>query len=286
MTTRSTPHHMQEGGTMKGLASVRPTVVVAMMAILSVGFAVTAGPLELYLGAGPSAASLAEINSSLEHINTVIGALNEFFADHPNVTGSVGLLAPVHTGLCLHAGESLQVLDWLAVGARIDYTSAATRTAGQFKGSEDSDIDISLRLGNIAVMATGRATFLDAGVQLAADAGAGYVHAFANRHTTFDVPSEYTYVISGIPTQGGGRFSGGAFGWEVGLSLGVPIADWFVIGSRVGYQSARTGTLTAQDGTPFSLVGDESISAITWDRVTVSLTVSVRFDLSPDGGEE
>jgi hypothetical protein len=261
---------------MKGLASV-------LLATLVVGFAASAGPLELFIGAGPSATSLAEINSSVGVLNTLIAHLNETFDVHPDVTGTVAPLEPIGSGLSLQAGERYWILDWLSLGGRIEYASAATATAGQYQGSEVSHITIDLGYGSVGIIGTGRAVFLDAGLQLAADLGAGYYYAFVDRAVMFEVPSEYPEVISGIPPEGDARYSGGTFGFELGLALDYPVTDWLVLGSLLKYQAAQVPRLQDAQGTALDLDGDGTVESITLDGVTVALTFSIRFDLSPMG---
>ena len=263
---------------MKGLS--------VLIAALAIGFVATAGPLELTLGAGPSATPLPEFNTAIEVINTWIAYLNDAFDVHPDIAGTVDPLEPIGTELCLQASEQYWLLDWLALGARLDYASTGTSTSGQYVASDTSDITVDLAFGRVSVLGTIRTIFLDAGVRLGLDLAGGYFYSFLDRDVTFEIPVEYDDAISGLPAEGNARYAGGAFGFEAGLVLDVPVADWLVIGSLVKYRVARIASLESADGTSLDIDSDGTVDSVTLDGVSVALTLSIRFDLSLDGGKE
>ena len=263
---------------MKGLS--------VLIAALAIGFVVTAGPIELTLGAGPSATPLPEFNTAIGVINTWITYLNEAFDVHPDITGAIDPVDPIGTELCLQASEQYWPLDWLAIGGRLEYASTETGTSGQYMASDTSDVSVDLAFGRVSVLGTVRTIFLDAGLRLGLDLAGGYFYSFLDRDVTFEIPVEYTDAISGLPAEGSARYSGGAFGFEAGLVLDIPIADWFVVGSLVKYRVARIETLKSADGTSLDIDSDGAVDSVTLDGVSVAFTVSIRFDLSPDGGKE
>ncbi|MGB2983246.1 MAG: hypothetical protein WBC63_05210 [Candidatus Bipolaricaulia bacterium] len=264
---------------MKGLATL-------LIAILLLSVAATAGPLEMSFGGGPSAISLGNINASIGVFNTLITHLNETFDIHPDVSGFVEPIDPMVSGLSFHAGERLWLMDWFGLGAAAEYFTSSSATAGQYEGDEVSTIDVSFGMTTFSVTLGGRATFLDAGLRLAAEGAVGYYYVAWDHAVIFEVPSEYPDTISGIPPEGEKRFTGSTFGFEVGLSLSYPIARWFSIGSTVSYRAATVGSVTDQEGSELDLDGDGMPEPVDLDGITVRLTLSINFDLSPYGEKE
>ena len=131
-----------------------------------------------------------------------------------------------------------------------------------------------------------RATFLDAGLRLAAEGGVGYYYAVSNRAVVFEIPTEYPDVISGVPSEGEGRYSGGTLGFELGLSLSYPVTSWLSIGSSVSYRAATVNVLTDSAGGDFDLDGDGTPESVDLDGITVRLTFSLNIDLSLNGEKE
>jgi len=264
---------------MKGLASLLIAGILTSVAAL-------AGPLEMTFGAGPSAAALGTLNESIGVINALIGELNETFDVHPDVSGTIDLLDPMGSGISLRAAERLWLTDWLGLGAGVEYFSTSTATQGFYEGSETSTIDIAVDLQSVGVTLGGRLTFLDVGLRLAAEAAAGYYYLICDRSTTFEVPSEYPDVLSSVPPDGAGRYTGGILGFEIGFSISYPIAQWFTIGSTVSYRATGQTSVTDATGAELDLVGDEEPDSIDLDGVTVRLAFSINIDLSPDGEKE
>jgi hypothetical protein len=261
---------------MKGLATL-------LIAVCLVSIPMTAGPLEMMFGGGPSATALGDINASISVFNTLITHLNETFAVHPDVSGSIGLLDPMVSGLSFHAGERLWLTDWFGLGATAEYFSASTATLGHYEGSEISTIDVALDVTTVSVTIGGRATFLDAGLRLGAEGAIGYYYVITDRAVVFDVPSEYPDVISGTPPEGDERYTGDTFGFEVGLSLSYTVAPWLSIGSSVSYRAATVGSVTDSAGSELDLDGDGTSESVDLDGITVRLTVSINIDLSLNG---
>jgi hypothetical protein len=264
---------------MKGLAA-------GLCIILLAAWAAYAGPLEISFGGGPTATSLDDINAAIIVFNTLIEHLNETFAVHPDVTGSVDPLTPMVSGLALHAAERYWINDWLGVGAQLEYTRSGTSTAGEYQGAETSVIDVDLRFQGIGILLGARATFLDLGLLLAADLGVGYYYASLDHDIVFQIPEEYPEAISGVPPEGSGHNAGGTVGFEAGLSLSYPIAEWFTIGSTLTYRSASVGRLTDDQGVDLDLDGSGVPETANLDGIIVQLTFSINIDLSLDGGKE
>ncbi|MBU1049691.1 hypothetical protein KKG90_06675, partial [Candidatus Bipolaricaulota bacterium] len=95
---------------MKGLASVLFILVLS-------GLAVTAGPLELGLGVGPSFTSLDSFNETIGVFNALIAELNETLGVHPDVSGSIASMPSMGNGVYLSAAEQYRLMDWFSLGA-------------------------------------------------------------------------------------------------------------------------------------------------------------------------
>jgi len=258
---------------MKGLAT-------GLLAILLIGAAASAGQLEMAIGGGPAAISLKEINGSIGVINTVIDLLNETFAVHPDVTGSVGQLDPISSGLSLCAEEWYWLTDWFAFGGRFEYLRSSSAVSGEYHGADLSTIDIALGMNSVGFLLDGRATFLDMGIVLSVQAGIGYYYAAFDRSVTFQIPVEYPDVISVVPPEGTGRHSGGTFAVELGISLCYPITSWFSIGSSISYRSGSVERATDRDGAGLDLDGDGVTEGLNLDGISVQIAFSVDIDLS------
>jgi len=264
---------------MKGLASV---LLVALMW----SAASAAGSLQMSVGAGPSATSLDAINNAIGVFNALIVHLNETFDVHPNVEGAVGTIGTIGSGLSFHASERYWVTDWLGLGGRIGYLGASTGVRGEYRGSEVSQIDVSLGLRTVSGILCASTVFLDVGLQLGAEIGVGYYHTTVDRSVVFEIPSEYPQAISGVPPQGSGRYSGGTVGFEAGFSLTYPLFPSFALGTTVSYRSARIATVRNAEGTGLDLDGDGRTESIDLNGITVQLTLSLSIDLSLDGRKE
>jgi len=264
---------------MKGLATL-------LIATLLTSFAAMAGPLEISFGGGPTATALADINASIGVFNALISHLNETFDTHPEVSGSVDPLDPMVSGLSFRAAERFWLIDWFGVGASIEYFSAASSTIGFFEGADVSTIDVDLGMRTVSIVLSGAATFVDLGIRLGVEGGVGYYYGIWDRSVVFEVPVEYPDAISGVPPNGEDRFTGSTIGFEVGLSLSYPIAEWFTIGSTVTYRAATINTIANSEGTQLDLDGDGSPEALDLDGITVRLTISLNIDLSLNGEKE
>jgi hypothetical protein len=264
---------------MKGLAT-------ALLFVGLIHLTAMAGPLEISFGGGPSAVSLDAINESIELFNALITHLNETFAVHPDVEGSVDPVSPIGGGMALYAAERYWLTDWFALGGHVGYSRASTATIGFYEGSEISEIGVDLAFHSVGGVIGGEATFLDAGLRLGAFGGIGYYYVILDRRTVFEIPTEYPDIIAGVPPEGEGRFTGGSVGFEAGFSLTYPVAPWFMIGSRLTYRSARIAELTDATADVLDLDGDEIGESISLSGLTVQLTVSINIDLSLDGRKE
>ena len=261
---------------------------LATLLIASVLISLTAGAtsLEMSIGVGPSATSLGSVNASIGVFNALITHLNETFESHPDVTGTVETLSPLTSGLALSAAERFWLADWFALGAGVEYFGTSTETIGYFEGADISTIDVGLDVAAFNITIGGRATFLDMGLKLAADAGIAYHYVVSNAAVAFEVPSEYPGTISGVPPTQDGRYTGDTFGFELGLTLFYPIAPWFTLGASVGYRSATIDAVTDASGTELDLDGDGSPEPFDLDGISVRLTLSFNIDLSIFGEKE
>ncbi len=264
---------------MKGLASV-------LLGIILMGVAGIAGPLELGFGAGPSFTSLDSFNESIGVFNTLIEHLNETFDVHPDVTGTVAPMPSMGTGLYLSAGEHYWLTDWFALGAHVEYMGSSSATTGVYQGSETSQIDLSYRSHVVGVVLSGNVTFVDLGLSLGATGGVGYFYTILDRKVIFQIPAEYPYATAGLPPEGEGRFTGGAFGLEAGISLNYPIFDWLAIGTRVTYRTAKVDSLATSQGIGLDLNGDGQSESVSLNGLAVQFMFSINIDLSLNGGKE
>ncbi len=270
---------LKEGETMKGLASVLFIVVLS-------GLAVTAEPLELGFGAGPSFTSLDSFNETIGVFNALIEELNETMDVHPDVSGMVASMPAMGTGVYLSAAEQYRLVNWFSLGAHVEYTGASSATVGFYQGSEISQIDVSLRSHVLGVVLGGDVTFVDLGLRLGANAGVGYFHTILDRKVVFQIPEEYPDAIAGVPPEGEGRYSGGAVGFEAGITLSYPAFEWLTVGTKVIYRTAEVSSLSTSQGIEMDLNGDGKSESVNLGGLAVQFTFSINIDLSIDGGKE
>lgn len=264
---------------MKGLASV-------LLVLVLWGIAATAGPLELGFGAGPSFTSLDSFNESIGVFNALIDLLNETFGVHPDVSGTVEPMPKMGSGVYLSAAENYRLTDWLALGAHVEYSRSSSSTIGFYQGSEISQIDVAFNSHVLGVVLGGDITFVDLGLRLGASGGVGYFHTIFDRRAVFQIPEEYPEFIAGIPPEGEGRYTGGTFGLEAGITLSYPIFEWFTIGTNVIYRTAEIGSLSTSQGAEMDLDGDGQGESVNLSGLAVEFTFSINIDLSLDGGKE
>jgi len=265
---------------MKGLASV-------LLVFVLLGITGIAGPLELSFGGGPSYTSLDSFNKSIGAFNKAIERLNETFDVHPDVSGTVAPMPSMGTGMYLSAAEQYRLTDWFALGAHVEYMGSSSATTGFYQGSEISQIDVSYRSHVLGVVLGGDVTFVDLGLRLGATGGVGYFHAILDRNAIFQIPAEYPdAAIAGLPPEGEGRYTGGTFGLEAGITLSYPIFDWFTIGTQVIYRTAQVDSLKTSQGIALDLNGDGQGESVNLSGIAVQFTFSINIDLSLDGGKE
>ncbi|MBU0595469.1 hypothetical protein KJ567_02130 [Candidatus Bipolaricaulota bacterium] len=264
---------------MKGLAT-------ALSAVCVLSLACFAGSLEMSIGGGPSVISLDTINDSIGVFNALIAHLNDTFDVHPDVTGSVPLLDDIGTSLSFSAVEHYRPTGWLALGASVDYARSSSSTRGFYNGVEASEIAVDLTFQAINAVLGGTLTFLDVGIRLGITGGVGYYYAIVDHTVVFQIPAEYPDVIAGVPPEGSGRHTGGALGFDAGLSLSYPIAPWFIAGADVIYRSAQLASLTNQSANALDLDGDGNEESIDLSGLMVRFTFTISIDLSLGGGKE
>ena len=264
---------------MKWLASV--LLVLLMLSITGI-----AGPLEMGFGIGPSFTSLDSLNDSIGVFNALIDHLNETVDVHPDLSGTVVPMPTMGTGMYLSASEHYRLLDWFALGAHVEYMGSSSTTIGFYQGSEISQIDVAYDSHVLGAILGGEVTFVDLGLRLGAIAGAGYFHTIVDRKVVFQIPAEYPDAIAGLPPEGEGRYTGGAFGLEAGISLSYPIFKWFTIGTEVVYRTAEVKSLKTSQGIGMDLDGDGQNDALNLSGLAVQFTFAINIDLSLDGGKE
>jgi len=258
---------------MKGRVTVGATVILLLGAAIA-----WAGPLELYVGAGPSLATLGAIN------NGVIGAFNVILTDlnnTPGVTGDVSPLGTLGTSIAYQAGERFWLSNWFALGGGVDFTRMAASTSGSYNssgGSETSNIDVSFGCSSIGFVVGGRFMFLDAGIQLSADVGFGYYLIGFDSDITFEVPSGYP-PLSISPAQGKGSYHGSSYGIQGGLTLGFPITQGFGLEICVGYRSLVPAAMTDAQGQTLDLDGDGTPEPIDLSGINVRIDLSLKMGL-------
>jgi hypothetical protein len=270
---------VEKGEMMKGL-------VTALAVLILWAAMLTAGPIEIYLSGGPSAVALDEINTIRGRINAIITELNDAIALLPEITGEVEQLDSIGGGIAYQAGERFFVSDRFALGGKLEGFRTSTSIAGVYTSSETSEISIDLDCYTVGFLLGGRYDFLDAGVILSAELGAGYYYSGFNRAITFQIPPEYLPAISGLPPEGEGRYSGSSLGFEGGLSLSFPITDWLVVGSSLFYRWLTLGGMRDQEGNSLDIDGDGTPEKVDLSGITVQFTFSLIIDLTPEGGKE
>jgi len=264
---------MEKGETMKGLMTVFSIATVLLCSV-----AVSAGSLEFHLGVGPSLAFFGEVNHDIEFINVLLDELNEL----ATVNGEVLLLEDLGRGISYQAGERFWLTDRFALGWKIGYSRTVTATSGTYTaidGSEISTIDILLDGYSVGGVLGGRYTFLDAGIFLSADLGAGVYYTGLDKAITFEIPSSYD-PLSDRPEEGEGRYAGFAFGVELGLNLSLPITDWFGVGASIFYRAATPAGMTDNNGNSLDIDGDGMVEGVDLGGITVQATFSLDIDLS------
>lgn len=260
-------------------------VVIGVTLILSCA-PLFAAPLEFHVGGGPSAAMLGEINAIIDHWNTLISYLNTTFDIHPDVSGEVPEIPRIGGGIAIQAGERYWITDRLALGGKIEYFRTDTSTAGSYLSSETSEIAVSFDCYSVGLLLGGRYTFLDVGVQLAAELNIGYAYSGFRRSVVFQVPPEHPYEISDLPIEGLGHYSDTGLGLETGLSLSVPITDWLGIGTSIAYRSLGLDALKTSAGIGLDLDGDGINEQLGLNGITVQFTLFARIDLFPTEQKE
>ncbi len=256
---------------MKRLTSVG-TIVILLLWVLTAG----AGPLEFRLGAGPSAASFGELNAGIGFFNSFLSDLN----NNLELEGTVPLLDYLSSGFAYQAGQWFFLTERFALGGKLEHFRASTSTSGTYTANdEESEIDISLDCFTVGFVLGARYMFLDAGIRLFADLGVGYYFSGFTKAITFEMP-DVVGPIAGSPQEGEGRYTGLAFGFEGGLSLSVPITDWFEIGTSVFYRALTFDRMRNPQGEGLDLDGDGNNERVDLSGITVLFTFSIKIDLS------
>ena len=273
---------VEKGTMMKGLVSIG-AVLILWTATLA------AGPVEVHIGGGPSAASLDEINAAITLFNALIERLNETFEELPDVEGSVETLGRMGSCIALQVGERFLLTEHLTLGGTLDMSHTSASTAGTYLSTvstETSDISIALTCTDVGLVVGGRYDFLNAGLILSADVGIGYYYGIFRQAITFQVPPEFPDAIAGLPPEGENRYSGFAPAVEAGLVLSFPLTDWFKVGSSVSYRFLTFTGMTDGQGNSIDLDGNGIPEKIDLGGITVELTFSILIDFSLEGRKE
>lgn len=261
---------------MKGL-------VTCAVGILLWSTALSAAPLEIFLGAGPAAASLGEVNASIGLINVILRDLN----GTPTLTGDVPELNEMGGGIAYQAGERFWIFEGLALGGRIEAFRTTAATAGTYTTAdteETSQISIALDCHAVSLVLGGRLEIVNFGASLSLDLGVGYYYSGFVTDITFEIPSGYP-PISVHPPEGKGLYSASSFGIEGGLSLSFPLTEWLAVGSSLEYRWVAGATMADGEGTKLDIDGDGLAERVDLGGIAVQFTVSFVIDLSPGEGE-
>lgn len=257
---------------MNRLASVGMIMILLLWATTA-----SAGTLGFHLGIGTSVASFGELNESIKPFNRILTDLN----NDPLIDDTVPLLNNLSSGFAFQGGQQFWFNDRVAIGGKLEFFRASTATAGTFTlDGVDSEINIALDCFSVGIILGGRYMFLDAGIRLFADLGVGYYFSGFTRAITFQIPEGH--LLAGAPpAEGKGRYTGSAFGFEGGLTISLPLTDWFAVGSSVFYRSLTFDELTnTEEGVALDLDGDGQDESVDLSGITVQFTFTIKIDLS------
>ena len=264
---------------MKRLATVGAVLILFSSAI-------AAGPIEFYFSGGPSAAALTDIQAIVDRLNAIIAELNDTIATLPDIVGEVQPIDAIGGQVAYQAGERYWFGERLALGAKLEGFRVFTSTQGAYASSEASEISVDLNCYAVGLLAGARYDFLSVNLLLSGDLGFGYYYSAFDRAVTFQIPPEYPTAISGLPPEGSARYSALAPGIMAGLSLHFPITDWLAVGSSLFYRSLVIGGMSDSEGVSMDLDGDGTAEKVDLSGITVQVTFSLAFDLSPQREKE
>ncbi len=234
-----------------------------------------AGPFEIFIGAGPGAATFDEVNASIEVINVLLRDLN----DTPTFEGDVPDLPLLTSGTAYQGGERYRTSEQLSFGGKIGAFHSETTTEGSYtEGGETSEIAIALSTTSVSVVLGGQYEILTSPVRLGVELGAAYAYSGFASDITFEIPASYP-PISIHPREGRGRYSAHSFGLEGGLSLALPIAEWLSVRASVAYRLLSEGRLTDLTGAGLDIDGDGRAETVGLSGVTVQFGLSFIVNL-------
>ncbi|UCF09624.1 MAG: hypothetical protein JSW65_06075 [Candidatus Bipolaricaulota bacterium] len=268
---------------------MRRLAVLAVLLTLA-SMPVVAGDLDLHVGAGPSMATLGELNTVVSRFDAIIAVLDEFFDQLDEVQGTVGPIGRAGRGLSLSAGERYWLTERFALGGEVSYFGSSEGTSGIYtskQGAEgtQSTIDIQLRSRLLSAALETQLVFLNADLTLGAVMRLGYHYASLDVFSLFEIPAEYPDVLAGVPADIDDRFVGGAFGGELGLTVRYPLFPWLHGHAEVTYRYVPL-RVTNAEGFHLDLDGNGTPEQIDLGGFTVRLGLSVRVDLSDEGRKE
>jgi hypothetical protein len=260
--------------------------VFAAVAVHAIGTTPAhAGELDSFLAVGPSFTSLGEISTAVARFDAIIALLNAYSDDAGgDVSGSVEPIGTIGEGLSIVAGERYWVLPGFALGIGMEYSQSRDGTSGAYRSREgqtitESNIDIQVVSRLLAVALDIQAVVLDIGAQLGVGVRLGYALGRLDVSSTFEVPEGYPDRLAGIPPDLDERYTGGAFGGELAITVSLPLASWLSARTEVGYRMVPV-QLTNDLGVQLDFDGDGSPERISLSGFVVRIGFSLRLDLS------
>lgn len=248
---------------------------LAFVLVLIGSVPLSAGPFEIFIGAGPGAATFDEVNASIGLINVFLADLN----DTPTLEGDVPALPLLTSGAAYQGGEWYRASERLSLGGKIEAFHTETTTEGSYtEGGETSEIAIALSTTSVSVVLGGRYELPTSPVRLGVELGAAYAYSGFASAITFEIPASYP-PISIHPREGRGRYSAHSLGLEGGLSLALPIAEWLSVRASVAYRLLSEGRLADLTGAGLDIDGNGQAETVDLSGVTVQFGLTFIVNL-------
>ncbi len=247
-----------------------------MLAILVLSAQLSASRIEITMSGGLGTASFSALNLEIASINTALGSINRL------VDGQVSALPELGIGAIFQIGERWCISDWLALGTKLEYLRTFSSTQGGYTDAEGSySVDISHDCHNVGLLAAARVTLISTElVNVSTDINGGYFSCRFTRDFTLEVPLATDTQYSGLPEKGRSTYTGGAFGYEAGIHLAIPILDWLELGGSALYRSVIFPEMTDAAGDYLDTDIDGEKDLIDVEGFAFQLGFSLGVDLS------